>query len=268
MTNSLVSSSESASFRLLDERIQRWIWTAGWTELRDAQERAIPLILDGKDDVIIAASTASGKTEAAFLPILTRLATPSGSPGLAIYVSPLKALINDQWRRLEGLAETLEIPVTPWHGDIGQQRKARFLKNPAGCLLITPESLEALLVRHGHGLAGLLIDLRYVVIDELHAFIGTERGKQLQSLLHRIEKAVGRPVCSIGLSATLGNMAGAAEFLRPDGRCKVTLVSSEEAGQELKVLIKGVQETATLPLLTEDGQQDTPAKLAMVSGVN
>jgi ATP-dependent helicase Lhr and Lhr-like helicase len=245
MTNSPVSHSESASFRLLDKRIQRWIWDARWTELRDAQERAIPLILDGKDDVIIAASTASGKTEAAFLPILTRLAATSGSPSLAIYVSPLKALINDQWRRLEELTETLEIPVTPWHGDIGQQRKARFLKEPAGCLLITPESLEALLVRHGHGLAGLLVGLRYVVIDELHAFIGTERGKQLQSLLHRIEKAAGRSVCRIGLSATLGDMVGAAEFLRPDGRRKVTLVSSEEAGQELKVLIKGVQETAT-----------------------
>jgi ATP-dependent Lhr-like helicase len=265
MTNLPVSSSESASFRLLDERIQRWIWTAGWTELRDAQERAIPLILDGKSDVIIAASTASGKTEAAFLPILTRLAATSGSPSLAIYVSPLKALINDQWRRLEELTETLEIPVTPWHGDVGQQRKARFLKQPAGCLLITPESLEALLVRHGHGLAGLLTGLRYVVIDELHAFIGTERGKQLQSLLHRIEKTVGRRVCRIGLSATLGNMVGAAEFLRPDGRCKVTLVSSDEAGQELKALIKGVQETATLPLLTEDGQQDTPAKLAIAA---
>ena len=138
MTTLPASSSESASFQLLDQRIQRWIWSSGWSELRDAQERAIPLILDGGNDVIIAASTASGKTEAAFFPILTRLAEPSHPPGMALYVSPLKALINDQWRRLEELAELLEIPVTPWHGDISQQRKASFRKSPGGCLLITP----------------------------------------------------------------------------------------------------------------------------------
>lgn len=265
MTNSPASSSDSASFHLLDQRIQRWIWKTGWTELRDAQERAIPLILDGRNDVIIAASTASGKTEAAFLPILTRLAEASNVPSLALYVSPLKALINDQWSRLDELAELLEIPVTPWHGDINQQRKARFLRSPSGCLLITPESLEALLLRRGHGLAGLLAGLRYVVVDELHAFMGTERGKQLQSLLHRIERALGRRVCRVGLSATLGNMAGAAEYLRPDGRCEVTLVSSDEAGQELKVLVKGLLEKATPPTHAKDTRLDSPAKLAVAA---
>ena len=265
MMNSPASGSDSASFHLLDQRIQRWIWKTGWTELRDAQERAIPLILDGTNDVIIAASTASGKTEAAFLPILTRLAEIPDSPGLVLYVSPLKALINDQWNRLQELAELLEIPVTPWHGDISQQRKARFLKSPSGCLLITPESLEALLLRRGHGLTGLLAGLRYVVVDELHAFIGTERGKQLQSLLHRVEKALGRRVCRVGLSATLGDMAGAAEYLRPDGRSEVTLVSSNEAGQELKVLVKGLLEKATPPKLGEDARLDSPAKLAVAA---
>ena len=153
------------------------------------------------DDVIIAATTASGKTEAAFFPILTRLAAPAPQKPLAIYISPLKALINDQWRRLDELTEKMEIDVTPWHGDIGQQRKERFLKNPKGCLLITPESLEALLCRRGHGLAGLLRSLAYVVVDELHAFIGTERGRQLQSLLHRIGRlALARPIMRIGSS--------------------------------------------------------------------
>jgi ATP-dependent Lhr-like helicase len=240
MTSSPASSYESASFHLLDQRIQRWIWSCGWTELRDAQERAIPLILDGASDVLIAATTASGKTEAAFFPILTRLAAPSQPPAIALYVSPLKALINDQWRRLEELAGLLEVPVTPWHGDINRQRKSHFTKKPEGCLLITPESLEALLLRHGHGLADLLSGLRYVVVDELHAFLGSERGKQLQSLLCRVEKVLGRRVCRIGLSATLGDMDGAAQFLRPDGQCPVALVASHEAGQELKVLVKAV----------------------------
>jgi len=245
MTNSPVSSSEGNSFDLLDPRIQHWIWASGWTELREAQDRAIPLILDGSEDLIIAASTASGKTEAAFLPILTRMVAPSPHPLLAIYISPLKALINDQWRRLEELTEKLEIVVTPWHGDIGQQRKERFLKSPQGCLLITPESLEALLCRRGHGLAGLLSRLAYVVVDELHAFIGTERGKQLQSLLHRIEKALGRPVMRIGLSATLGDMEGAAAFLRPDSSRNVSMIDSKGGGNELKVLVKGYLESTS-----------------------
>jgi ATP-dependent Lhr-like helicase len=246
--NSPPSSSEPpSSFELLDSRVKQWIWASGWTELRDAQERAIPLILDGSNDVIIAATTASGKTEAAFFPILTRLAAPAPQKPLAIYVSPLKALINDQWRRLDELTEKMEIEVTPWHGDIGQQRKERFLKAPNGCLLITPESLEALLCRRGHGLAGLLSSLAYIVIDELHAFIGTERGKQLQSLLHRIETALGRPVMRIGLSATLGDMSGAASFLRPDNTRRVSIIDSKGGESDLKVMIRGYLEPAAGP---------------------
>jgi ATP-dependent Lhr-like helicase len=240
--SSPVSSSESASFQLLDPRIQRWIWTSGWTELRDAQELAIPLLLDATQDVIISANTASGKTEAAFFPILTRLAQTPDVPALAIYISPLKALINDQWRRLEALTELLEMQVTPWHGDINQQRKSRFMKNPAGCLLITPESLEALLARQGHSVQGLFTGLRYVVVDELHAFMGTERGKQLQSLLNRVEKAIGRTVCRVGLSATLGDKLGAAHFLRPDCTRPVTTIVSQQSDQQLMVLVKGVVE--------------------------
>ena len=135
MMNSPVSNSELPnSFELLDSRIKQWIWVSNWTELRDAQARAIPLILDGSDDVIIAATTASGKTEAAFFPILTRLGAPSPQEPLAIYISPLKALINDQWRRLDELTEKMEIDVTPWHGDIGQQRKGASSRTPkAAC---------------------------------------------------------------------------------------------------------------------------------------
>lgn len=261
MTNLPPSSSDSVGFHRLDSRIQRWIWSAGWTELRDAQERAIPLILNGQQDVIIAASTASGKTEAAFLPVLTKLAETPGS--LAIYVSPLKALINDQWRRLDELTELLEIPVTPWHGDITQTRKTKFMRHPEGCLLITPESLEAVLMRHGLNLKGTFAGLQYVVIDELHAFMGTERGKQLQSLLHRIERALGRPVRRIGLSATLGDMRDAAEFLRPGGGKEVALVVTKEGSQELKVLVKGMLEKKSPPSVKPDEDEDSPAKMAV-----
>lgn len=239
MTNLPASSSEppfSSNFGRLHPKIQSWVWDAGWDALRDAQERAIPVILEGKRDVVIAAATASGKTEAAFLPILTALLQQE-APSCVLCVSPLKALINDQWGRLEGLCERLEVPVIPWHGDVAASRKQRFLKHPAGVLIITPESLEALLMNKGHALAGLLAGLRFVVVDELHAFIGSERGRQLQSLLHRVDAAVGRRVPRIGLSATLGDMALAAEFLRPGGEAE--LIVSREEGQELKVLVKG-----------------------------
>lgn len=242
MMSSTASSSSgqaSSSFHALDERIQRWIWKAEWTEIKDAQERAIPVILEGTHDVIIAAATASGKTEAAFFPILTKLLRDEHPMPCALYVSPLKALINDQWDRLETLCESLEVQVTPWHGDISDTKKKRFLKQPRGCLLITPESLEGLLMNRGQALKGIFDGLRFCVVDELHAFIDTERGKQMQSLLNRIDFALKRSVPRIGLSATLGEMRLAAEFLRPGAGDKVDIIESKEAGQELRVLVKG-----------------------------
>jgi len=240
-TNSPASSSkkESSAFFLLDERIQRWIWQAEWTELRDIQESSIPLIIEGIRDVIISSATASGKTEAAFFPILTRMLKERERNASAIYISPLKALINDQWSRLEPLCESLQISVIPWHGDISESRKKCFLKEPCGCLLITPESLEGFLIRYGHSLASVFGMLQYVVVDELHSFIDTERGKQLQSLINRMEVALKRRLPRIGLSATLGEIRLAAEFLRPGEGDSVCIIESKESGQELKLIIKG-----------------------------
>jgi ATP-dependent Lhr-like helicase len=229
----------SDAFHLIHPSIQRWIYEQGWTELRDAQEKAAAPILDGSLDVIIAAATASGKTEAAFLPICSRLLSPENSGACVLYVSPLKALINDQSDRMERLCETLEIPVHPWHGDISQTRKREFLKQPNGILLITPESLEAIFVNHGSSVAALFSRILYVIVDELHSFIGTERGQQLQSLLRRMEHTIGRQVPRIALSATLGDMNIAAGFLRPHGGEKVQIVVSAATGQELKLHVRG-----------------------------
>ncbi|MDR2097952.1 MAG: DEAD/DEAH box helicase, partial [Spirochaetaceae bacterium] len=196
-------NTKSKSFALLDERIQRWIWRHEWTEFRDVQERAIPLIIKAECDVLLASATASGKTEAAFLPILTRqLGLPA--PGLAVYVSPLSALINDQFRRLGGLCERLMIPVHPWHGGISASVKKHFFERPEGVLLITPESLQALFCNHGFEIPRLFSGIRYIVVDELHSFIGSERGKQVQTLLHLLDLRTGQKVTRIGLSATLG----------------------------------------------------------------
>lgn len=229
----------SSAFSQLHESVRRWVWSQGWTELRDIQEAAIAPILDGRVDVILAAGTASGKTEAAFLPICSRLADGAEGSVHALYVGPLKALINDQFERLDRLCEHLRIPVHRWHGDVALSRKQGLLKNPGGILLITPESLEALLIRQGTRVGTLLAKLEHVVIDELHAFIGTERGRQLQSLLHRVELTLRRRVPRVGLSATLGDMGLAASFLRPGQGDAVVRIQSDAEGQELKLQLRG-----------------------------
>lgn len=239
MTSSHPSNSDESGFSLLHPSIQRWVWSKGWTSLRDAQERAIRPILEAREDIIIAAATAAGKTEAAFLPILTNIANSGEESALAIYISPLKALINDQWGRLEELCESLELPVIPWHGDIPTSRKTRFLKYPRGVLLITPESLEAMFVTRGSETPRLFAATQHVVIDELHAFIGTDRGKQMQSLLHRIDGAASKRIPRVGLSATLGDMNLAASFLRPNEAERVRLIVSQSAGQELRIQVRG-----------------------------
>ena len=173
------SASERPAFDRLAPEIQRWIREQGWEELRGIQSRAIHAILDDPGDVLVAADTAAGKTEAAFLPILTEVCRRT-RPGAAIlYISPLKALINDQFRRLDQLCDWLEVDVVRWHGDAPQAAKQRALRNPRGIVLITPESIEALLVRRPGDAKGLLGDLDAIIIDEIHAFLQGPRACSL-----------------------------------------------------------------------------------------
>lgn len=251
--------STSSAFLQLDPGIQRFLWAEGWEELRDVQELAIPPILKCEKDVIVAASTAAGKTEAAFLPALTHLLQQS-PPSLIVYISPLKALINDQFGRLDRLCENLDVPVWPWHGDISSSSKARFLREPSGVLLITPESMEAMLCNRGTAVSGLFERLTFFVIDELHAFIGSERGKQLQSLMHRIETAVQRRIPRVGLSATLGDMTLAARFLRPDGAAEIIDAPSGQAS--LMILVKGYEEKIPLQSTSEELEDVAPQLIA------
>ena len=209
-------------------------------------------ILASDRDVIISASTAGGKTEAAFLPAISEVlrAEPEGVAILGII--PLKALINDQCRRLEDLTRSTDVPVYAWHGDISQSRKGRALSSPSSILLITPESLEALFVRRHADVRRAFRSLRRIVVDELHAFIGTERGMQLQSLMHRVDKVAGRSVPRIGLSATLGDMSMASSFLRHGKTFPCDIIESKTGGRELRVQLRGYVGRAA----TEDGHDD------------
>jgi len=245
-----MTNSQPSGFDRLSRPVRQWIWQQKWQSLRDVQEKAIPAILTG-GDVVISARTAAGKTEAAFLPLLSRLeAKETSADGFALlYVSPLKALINDQHRRLESLCECCDVLLTKWHGDVSSNVKARARKRPSGIVLITPESLEALLVRRGGEVSHLFSNLEAVIIDELHAFIGTERGMQMQSILNRIEVATGRDrIDRIGLSATLGDMRLAAEALRPGDGEAVTLVEGNDPGNGVRLQVRGyLLERPTVP---------------------
>jgi ATP-dependent helicase Lhr and Lhr-like helicase len=234
--------SSSAAYELLHTRVQRWCWGQGWSGLREVQEGAVKPILAGDRDVILAAATAAGKTEAAFLPITSRLLDDPRESVQVLCLSPLKALINDQFLRLEELCGGVGVEVHRWHGDVGSGKKRALLENPRGVLLITPESLEALFVLRGTRLAGLFEHLAYVVVDELHSFIGGERGRQLQSLLHRLELVLRRRVPRVGLSATLGDMDLARSFLRGEDPRRVELVEGDAGEHELQLQLRGVCE--------------------------
>lgn len=232
----------------LDHRIQRWIFKQGWTGLREIQCLAIEPVLSEKTDVLISASTAAGKTEAFFLPALSAIA-PQETGVRILYVSPLKALINDQDRRLESLSDLLEIPVTPWHGDSSQGRKKKLKASPSGVVLITPESLESLLIRDSGWIKAAFSNLKYIVIDEFHAFIGSERGHHLLSLLHRLEHLLGRletPIPRVALSATLGELEKVPLSLRPNSSLPCKIIKDTHSTSTLKVQVKGYVNPANL----------------------
>ena len=193
--------------------IQDFIYRSNWQNLRAIQAAAGEAIFESDENVLLAASTASGKTEAAFFPILTLFdEDPPASVG-CIYIAPLKALINDQFGRLNDLCEEAGIPVWHWHGDVSASHKKKLLKHPSGILQITPESLEALLLRKHGEIPNLFGDLRFVVIDEIHSLLRGDRGGQTLCLIERLSRMAEVMPRRIGLSATIGDPEAAGRFL-------------------------------------------------------
>lgn len=193
--------------------VQEYIYQNHWENLRSIQVAAADAIFNTDENVLLTASTASGKTEAAFFPIITLFSENMPSSVGCIYIGPLKALINDQFSRLNDLCAEADIPVWHWHGDVAQSHKAKLMKHPSGILQITPESLEALLLHKHAAIAKLFGDLRFVVIDEVHSLLRGDRGGQTLCLIERLSRIAGVNPRRIGLSATIGDPEGTGEFL-------------------------------------------------------
>ena len=228
-----------AAFSLLHPGVQQAIYKMRWEELRPIQVRAISSVMESDDHLVVCAQTAGGKTEAAFLPVISKIAQQPHPSVQALYIGPLKALINDQFRRLEDLCHYMDIIVHRWHGDVSASQKKLLRDKPSGILLITPESLESNFINYGTAVSRIYQYLDYVVIDELHSFLDNVRGIHLRSLLHRLSTATGRSPRIIGLSATLGNPELARGFIAPDAPQTVSVINDPDgAGREIRFKIK------------------------------
>ena len=208
--------------------VREYIYRSGWENLRAIQVAAANAIFNTDEHVLLTASTASGKTEAAFFPIITLFSEDPPSSVGCLYVGPLKALINDQFIRLNDLCAEADIPVWHWHGDVAQTQKERLMKRPSGILQITPESLEAILLHKHAAIPKLFGDLRFVVIDEVHSLLRGDRGGQTLCLIERLSRLAGVNPRRIGLSATMGDPERTGEFLAL-GTGRKTIIPKIEA---------------------------------------
>ena len=200
-------------FARFPDFIQEFIYSHSWDSLREIQIAAAKTIFTTDHNLLLTSSTASGKTEAAFFPILSQIWQAPVSGVSVLYIAPLKSLINDQFGRMEEILEQSGIRVTHWHGDVAQSRKKQLLEQPEGILQITPESLEAMLIRRPNDIGRLFGQLQYIVLDEIHTLTGSDRGNQILCQLSRIEAIIGHSPRRIGLSATLGSPRLAAEWM-------------------------------------------------------
>lgn len=224
----------------IDPRLIAWARRSGWKEFTRVQERVFRIILDGRSDLIIGGATSSGKTEAAFLPLISMAAKRRGGV-CVLCISPTRALINDQYRRLVGIAGQVNVPVHKWHGEASVHGKKALIANPRGIVLMTPESLEGRLIRQPRLVKRLFANLDAIVIDELHQFLSGPRGHQLASQLARLDLYADAPVRRIGITATLGDVEYARRWLSPTDPKRVRLIDGPATGSRLLSRIRGYE---------------------------
>jgi ATP-dependent Lhr-like helicase len=200
----------------------------GWRALRPVQELTVDAILDGCNAVVLA-PTAGGKTEASIFPVLSRILTEDLKPVCALYVCPIRALLNNQEERLSSYARMVGLEVFKWHGDVSDSKKKKFRETPAHILMTTPESLEVMMISERTDAKALFSGLSAVIIDEVHAFAADDRGAHLASLLERLVAMTGRDIQRIGLSATVGNPHVIGEWLQGSSKRPFRLVDPPKA---------------------------------------
>ena len=227
---------ERKIFSLFSPTVRNHIYSEGWDSLREIQVRAAEKIFFSSCDLLISSGTATGKTEAAFFPILSLLEQKEND-SLVLYISPVKALINDQFDRLGLILKEGHIPLYHYHGDVSQHHKEDFFKDPKGILQITPESLESLFLRKWDDIPRLFGSLKYVIVDEIHALMNSDRGNQVLCLLKRMENAIGHRPRRIGLSATLSSTEKTS-FWFSSGENDTHIIQTPGDGQRLRIGIE------------------------------
>jgi ATP-dependent Lhr-like helicase len=219
----------------------------GWSSLRPVQDAAGAALLDG-DNAVVLAPTAGGKTEAAMFPVLSAMVSDPPLGVGALYIAPIKALLNNQADRLGNYTEMVGLRRFVWHGDTPSSERKRFLKEPAELLMTTPESLEVMLISKSVDGAVLFADVRVVIIDEIHAVAGTDRGAHLMSVLERIARLSRHDLQRVGLSATVGNPAAILTWLQGTSKRASRIVDPPKVPGRRQLLVLHRPEMAQLAL--------------------
>ena len=198
--------------------------TLGWPALRPLQQQAVGPLTAG-DHALLIAPTAGGKTEAAVFPTFSRMLAEDWRGLSVLYLCPLRALLNNLTPRLQGYADLLGRRAALWHGDVAETQRQRIRSDPPDVLLTTPESVEAMLISSKTDHAWLFRNLRAVIVDEIHAFGGDDRGWHLLSVVQRLQRLSGREPQRIGLSATVGDPAALLDWVCAGTTRRRTLLS-------------------------------------------
>ena len=254
-------------FERFPDFIREFIYRHSWESLRGVQIAAAKTLFESDHHLLLTSSTASGKTEAVFFPILADLwENPPASIG-ALYIAPLKSLINDQFGRMEELLDESGIAVTHWHGDVAGSHKRKLLEKPRGILQITPESLESMLMNRSNDIVRLFCDLRYIIVDEIHTLTGSDRGNQIICQINRISRLIGHEPRRIGLSATVGDAALAATWLAGGSHIEVDVPVFAEGKNRWRLglehfYIQNLKENQTDKSRKQPPKDDAPVAVA------
>lgn len=222
-----------STFDMLSNSMRKKVWDMKWERFTVIQEMTIPVVIQTDKDIVVSSGTASGKTEAVFLPVLSLVEKEAREKVKVLYISPLKALINNQFERIEKLCEYNQIKINRWHGDVDHGQKKKFVKDPSGILQITPESIESLFVNRTEYIRSIFKDIEFIIIDEIHSFIDKDRGVQLRSLISRLETYCDKRPRIIGLSATIDNFEFVKEWINYENPNQVEVLQTDEGDKEL-----------------------------------